>query len=141
VEAIVGTDTTLNEKLTKLVNEFTEFMNDDLNTAKVIANIFEIVPIINAIKDKHIAKHALSAATVSLLKEQLKAFITDIFGLVTTKTADNNKLEGVLQLLINIRKEAKQRKDFVTSDKIRNELAALGVQLKDEKDGGVSYTI
>ncbi|MFX4369971.1 hypothetical protein ABTA37_19775, partial [Acinetobacter baumannii] len=90
---------------------------------------------------KHIAKHALSAATVSLLKEQLKAFITDIFGLVTTKTADNNKLEGVLQLLINIRKEAKQRKDFVTSDKIRNELAALGVQLKDEKDGGVSYTI
>jgi cysteinyl-tRNA synthetase len=46
-----------------------------------------------------------------------------------------------LQLLIDIRKEAKQRKDFVTSDKIRNELAALGVQLKDEKDGGVSYTI
>lgn len=140
-EATTGTDTALNDKLTKLVNEFSEFMNDDLNTAKVIANIFEIVPIINAIKDKHIAKHALSTTTVSLLKEQLKAFITDIFGLVTTKTADNNKLEGVLQLLINIRKEAKQRKDFVTSDKIRNELAALGVQLKDEKDGGVSFTV
>jgi cysteinyl-tRNA synthetase len=140
-DAATGTDTALNEKLIKLVNEFSEFMNDDLNTAKVIANIFEIVPIINAIKDKHIAKHALSTTTVALLKEQLKAFVTDIFGLTTTKAADNNKLEGVLQLLINIRKEAKQRKDFVTSDKIRNELAALGVQLKDEKDGGVSFTV
>jgi cysteinyl-tRNA synthetase len=140
-DAKTGTDVALNEKIVKLVNEFTEFMNDDLNTAKVIANIFEIVPIINSIKDKHLAASVLSASTVTLLKEQLKAFITDIFGLVNNKAADNNKLEGVLQLLINIRKEAKQRKDFQTSDKIRNELAALGVQLKDEKDGGVSFSI
>ena len=46
-----------------------------------------------------------------------------------------------MELLINIRKEAKLKKDFVTSDKIRNELTALGVLLKDEKDGTVSYTI
>jgi cysteinyl-tRNA synthetase len=57
------------------------------------------------------------------------------------KSADNNKLEGVLDLLISIRKEAKAKKDFVTSDTIRNELLKLGVQLKDEKDGGMSYTI
>jgi cysteinyl-tRNA synthetase len=139
--AKAGTDTALNEKIGKLVNEFTEFMNDDFNTAKVIANIFEIVPIINSIKDKHLAASVLSASTITRLKEQLKAFVTDIFGLVNSKATDNNKLEGVLQLLINIRKEAKQRKDFQTSDKIRNELAALGVQLKDEKDGGVSFSI
>ena len=54
---------------------------------------------------------------------------------------NSGKLDGVLQLLIDIRKEARHRKDFVTSDKIRNELAGLGVQLKDEKDGGMSYTI
>ena len=54
---------------------------------------------------------------------------------------DNEQLNGVLQLLINIRKEAKAKKDFVTSDTIRNELIKLGVQLKDEKDGTVSYSV
>ena len=124
-----------------MVAEFSEFMNDDLNTAKVLANMFELVPVINSIKDKHIAENALSGSTINLVKNQMKAFIIDIFGLQTSKADNNDKLDGVLQLLINIRKEAKQRKDFVTSDKIRNELAQLGVQLKDEKDGGMSYTI
>jgi len=136
-----ASDKALDEKVIKLVNEFNEFMNDDINTAKVIANMFELVPVINSIKDKHIAENALSRSTFDLLKKQMQAFIIDIFGLQTSKADNNDKLDGVLQLLINIRKEAKQRKDFVTSDKIRNELAQLGVQLKDEKDGGMSYTI
>lgn len=136
-----ATDMALDEKVNKLVAEFDTFMNDDLNTAKVIASMFELVPIINSIKDKHIANTALSVNTVNFLKKQLHAFIIDIFGLQNTKANNNDKLEGVLQLLINIRKEAKSRKDFVTSDKIRNELSALGVQLKDEKDGGMSFTI
>lgn len=136
-----ATDTALDEKVNTLIAEFDEFMNDDLNTAKVIASMFELVPIINSIKDKHIATTALSANTVTLLKKQLHAYIKDIFGLQNSKANNNDKLEGVLQLLINIRKEAKNRKDFVTSDKIRNELSALGVQLKDEKDGGMSYSI
>lgn len=134
-------DLTLNQKVMKLVTEFDEFMNDDINTAKVIANMFELVPVINSLKDKHISTNALDSNTIALMKKQLSAFIVDIFGLQSSKADNNNKLEGVLQLLINIRKAAKQRKDFVTSDKIRNELSALGVQLKDEKDGGMSYTI
>ncbi len=134
-------DTLLNEKVLQLVAEFDEFMNDDINTAKVIANIFELVPIINSIKDKHIAVNALSTDTVALLKKQLHYFIVDILGLQGNKSSHDSTLEGVLQLLINIRKEAKSRKDFVTSDKIRNELLVLGVQLKDEKDGEMSYTI
>jgi cysteinyl-tRNA synthetase len=134
-------DLALNEKVNKLILEFDEFMNDDLNTAKVIASMFELVPVINSIKDKHIAANALSKDTVALLKKQLHVFIVDILGLQNSKADNNNKLEGVIQLLINIRKEAKSRKDFVTSDKIRNELAALGIQLKDEKDGGMSYSI
>jgi len=134
-------DFTLNQKVIKLVTEFDEFMNDDINTAKVIANMFELVPVINSLKDKHISTNALDSNTIALMKKQLAAFIVDVFGLQSSKADNKNKLEGVLQLLINIRKEAKQRKDFVTSDKIRNELSALGVQLKDEKDGGMSYTI
>jgi len=134
-------DKVLDAKVQKLVNEFEEFMNDDMNTAKVLANMFELVSVINSIKDKHIPATALSATTVDLLKQQLTLYVENIFGLKNERASDDGKLDGVLQLLIEIRKEAKNRKDFVTSDKIRNELTALGVQLKDEKDGGMSYTI
>ncbi|HEY1019884.1 MAG TPA: cysteine--tRNA ligase [Sediminibacterium sp.] len=134
-------DQALDAKVQKLVNEFEEFMNDDMNTAKVLANMFELVSVINSIKDKHIPATALSATTVDLLKQQLTLYVENIFGLKNERASDDGKLDGVLQLLIEIRKEAKNRKDFVTSDKIRNELTALGVQLKDEKDGGMSYTI
>lgn len=137
----VATDQTLDAKTAGQIREFDEFMNDDLNTAKVLANMFELSSVINSIKDKHIAINAISGATLQMLQQQMKVYIEDIFGLTGERTANDGKLDGVLQLLIDIRKEAKQRKDFVTSDKIRNELAALGVQLKDEKDGGVSYTI
>ncbi|MEO8173726.1 MAG: cysteine--tRNA ligase [Sediminibacterium sp.] len=137
----VAADKALDEKVQKLVAEFEEFMDDDMNTAKVVANMFELVSVINSIKDKHIAAGALSSSTVVLLQKKLKIFIEDIFGLKNERAGDDGKLDGVLQLLIDIRKEAKNRKDFVTSDKIRNELTELGVQLKDEKDGGMSYTI
>ena len=103
--------------------------------------MFELVSIINSIKDKHIQADALSSATVQLLQTQLKQFVEEVFGLKNERESDDGKLNGVLQLLIDIRKEAKSKKDFLTSDKIRNELAALGVQLKDEKDGGMSYSI
>lgn len=134
-------DTELDTRVRKLVSEFDEFMDDDMNTAKVVANMFELVSVINSVKDKHIPAAALHAATIVELKQQLTIFIENIFGLKNERSEDNGKLDGVLQLLIDIRKEAKNRKDFVTSDKIRNELAALGVQLKDEKDGGISYTM
>ena len=137
----IASDKTLDEKTATQIREFDEFMNDDLNTAKVLANMFELSSVINSIKDKHIAVNAIGGATLQLLQQQMKIYIEDIFGLTGERRADDGKLDGVLQLLIEIRKEAKQRKDFMTSDKIRNELAALGVQLKDEKDGGVSYTI
>ena len=137
----IASDKELDTKVQKLITEFTEFMDDDLSTAKVLANMFELVSVINAVKDKHIAADALGASTVALLQNQMRLFIEDIFGLRGDRSDNSGKLDGVLQLLIDIRKEAKRRKDFVTSDKIRNELADLGVQLKDEKDGGMSYTI
>ena len=134
-------DAELNAKCVKLLSEFDEFLNDDFNTAKVLASMFELVPVINGIKDKHIGVNALSAATLKLLKEKMKIFIEDIFGLQNIQEQSNSKIDGVIHLLMDIRKEAKLRKDYVTSDKIRNELIALGVQLKDEKDGSMSYTL
>jgi cysteinyl-tRNA synthetase len=138
-ERYKGTDTELDTRSSKLVSEFDEFMNDDFNTAKVLANMFELVPIINSIKDKHISSDALSTATLQLLKNKMKIFIEDILGLKNIQEQTDSKIDGIIHLLMKIRKEARQRKDYVTSDKIRNELAALGVQLKDEKDGSMSY--
>ncbi len=114
-------------------------MNDDFSTAKVLANMFELVPVINSMKDKTIAVSALSRETFTLLQKQLKIYMENIFGLQSIAGADNEKLKGVMQLLIDIRKEAKNKKDFATGDKIRNQLAEVGILLKDEKDGSMSW--
>ncbi len=134
-------DSELDSKVAKLLGEFDEFMNDDFSTAKVLANMFEIVPVINSMKDKTIAVSALSKETFELLQSKFKVWIEDILGLKSVTEADNSKLQGVMQLLIDIRKEAKTKKDFATSDKIRNQLAALGITLKDEKSGDMSWNI
>jgi cysteinyl-tRNA synthetase len=133
-------DAELDDKVKKLIGELDEFMNDDFNTAKVLANLFELVPVINSIKDKTIEIAALGAETFALLQKQLKIYIEDILGLKSVSEADNSKLQGVMQLLIDIRKEARNKKDFATSDKIRNQLAALGISLKDEKGGEMSWS-
>jgi cysteinyl-tRNA synthetase len=130
----------LEERCLKLVNEFEVFVNDDFNTAKVLANMFELVPVINSLKDKTLPGGSLSSATLSLLKQQFKTYLQDIFGLQNELTEGNGKLNGVLQLLIDIRKEARSKKDFATSDKIRNQLQQQGILLKDEKDGSISYS-
>lgn len=134
-------DSELDAKVNKLVTELDEFMNDDLNTAKVLANLFELVPVINGMKDKHIAADALSSTTLALLQTQMQLYMNDILGLKNITNEESSKLKDVMQLLIDLRKEAKAKKDFVTSDKIRNQLAELGIQLKDEKDGGMSYSL
>jgi cysteinyl-tRNA synthetase len=134
-------DKELDAKVKKLIDEFDEFMNDDFNTAKVLANMFELVPVINSMKDKTISVSALSKETFDLLQKQMKIFIEDIFGLKTITEGDNEKLRGVMQLLIDIRKEARSKKDFATSDRIRNQLQQLGILLKDEKDGSISWGI
>ena len=128
----------ISEKIVKLLNEFDDFMNDDFHTAKVLANMFELVPVINSLKDKTIS---LNANTVKLLQEKLKTYVEDIFGLQGETAAEADKLKGVMQVLIELRKEARARKDWVTSDKIRNQLAEIGIALKDEKDGNISWSI
>lgn len=140
-EATGTPDKVLQEKVSGLLNEFEGFMNDDLSTAKILANMFEIVPVINALKDKHIAQGALGVELLRTLQVSFKSYLEDIFGFKSEAQHDNTKLDGVMQLLMDIRKDAKARKDYATSDKVRNQLLALGIQLKDEKDGGMSYQI
>ena len=138
-------ENTLNSDLetqcSKLITEFDEFMTDDFNTAKVLANMFELVPVINSMKDKTILVSALSEKTFEELKNKFSFFIEEILGLKNPADTGKGVLPGVIELLIDIRKEAKDKKDFVTSDKIRNQLQQLGILLKDEKDGSISWTI
>jgi cysteinyl-tRNA synthetase len=134
------TDGELETKVLQLLNELEEFMDDDLSTAKVLANMFELVPTINSIKDGIIASNAISCTTLRLMKDRFKVFLEDILGLTSMNGEDDGSLEKVMQLLINIRKEAKSKKDFATSDKIRNQLAEMGILLKDEKAGEMSWS-
>jgi cysteinyl-tRNA synthetase len=136
----VAANPELDDKIKKLLLEMDDFMNDDFNTAKVLANTFELVPVINSIKDKHIASDAISTGTMQLLQQYFKQYMEDILGLKGEMEQEDGKLEGVIGLLIEIRKEAKARKDYATSDKIRLQLQQLGILLKDEKDGGMSYS-
>ena len=137
----VSKDEALATQLNTWINELELFMDDDINTAKVVANLFEILPNINALKDKHIAADAVAGAVWTAVQAQLKLFVESILGLKVDKGANRQQLNGVVELLIEIRKQAKANKDFATSDKIRNQLADMGIQLKDEKDGSMSYSI
>lgn len=134
-------DEELNKKVNKLLSELDDFINDDFNTAKVLANLFEIVPVINSLKDKSIAVEALGFDTFNLLKTKLKIYVEDILGLKIESAAGGDKLKGVIEVLIELRKEARSKKDWATSDKIRNQLAEIGIQLKDEKNGNISWSL
>lgn len=109
-------------------------MNDDFNSPILIANLFEAVKHINIIKED---KEKITAEDISTLKETMNAFVFDVLGLVNQadKKNDTDKLSGTVELLISLRSEARANKDFTTSDKIRDELAKIGIQLKDGKEG------
>jgi cysteinyl-tRNA synthetase len=114
-------------------------MNDDFNTPILIAHLFDAVKHINLIKED---QETITETDRSSLEQAMKAFVYDVLGVENQTLAkdDSNALSGVMDLLIQIRNEARANKDFATSDKIRDELGALGIQLKDGKDG-TSFSI
>jgi cysteinyl-tRNA synthetase len=108
-------------------------MNDDFNSPVLIAHLFEGVKYVNLVND---GKETLLADDVSLLQTTLKSFVFDVLGLVNEIGQSNSdKLNGVVALLIRLRTEARENKNWKLSDQIRDELLALGVQLKDGKEG------
>lgn len=109
-------------------------MNDDFNTPILIAHLFEGVRFINLLKD---GKETLNATDLETLKQTMNAFVYDVLGLEDEKVSDSNndKLEGTIALLIEMRKQARENKNFALSDQIRDQLLALGIQLKDGKEG------
>jgi cysteinyl-tRNA synthetase len=111
-----------------------EAMCDDLNTPMVIAHLFDALKAINLVAD---GKATISTPDLKELTSVFKTFVEDILGLNTeTETSGGNEAyKKAIDLLLNMRLEAKQNKDWATSDKIRNELTAFGFEIKDTKDG------
>src|SRR5690606_13029851 len=110
-------------------------MNDDFNSPILIAQLFEAVKFVNAVKEE---KETISAIHLKLLKQTMDNFLFDVLGLedtVSENSKDGEKLSAAVELLIQLRNQARANKDFAMSDKIRDELSAKGIQLKDGKDG------
>ncbi|MFP4471554.1 MAG: cysteine--tRNA ligase [Bacteroidales bacterium] len=112
-------------------------MNDDFNSPIVIAHLFDGVKMINSIKD---GKASVTTADLDLLRETFNSFVFDILGLKAEEKAasgDDELTGGLMQLILDIRKQAKANKDWGTADKIRDDLTKLNIVVKDTKEGAV----
>jgi cysteinyl-tRNA synthetase len=109
-------------------------MNDDFNSPVLIAHLFEAVRIINSAIDK---KETLTAIDIDNLESLMKTFVFDILGLKdeSEEHAGSDVINGLMELILDIRKSARDNKDWATSDKIRDRLKAAGVVIKDTKEG------
>jgi len=114
-------------------------MNDDFNTPILIAQLFEGVRFVNLLKEN---KETISVTDLEILSTTMQSFVFDVLGLENQKTADssNDKLEGTINMLIDMRNKARADKNFAMSDHIRDQLLTLGIQLKDNKEG-TSFSI
>lgn len=122
-------------EVNRLLDELFDMMNDDLNTAETIARLFELSKKINSYKEGHIAIATIEETTFNRLKETFALFVSDILGLDKEEAAGDNKIaEGLMELILQIRKESREKKDWGTSDKIRDALAKLEIQVKDGKE-------
>ena len=116
-----------------LIASFYDAMNDDFNAPILVANLFETVKVINTIKE---GKATITQTDLEILTKEVNAFVFDVLGLATlSSNGDDSKLEGVMDLVLNLRQQARENKDWGTSDKIRDGLAAAGLVVKDGKDG------
>ncbi len=114
-------------------------MNDDFNTPILIANLFEGIRFVNLLNDK---RETITASDLEILKSTLETFTFEVLGIRNEKAANNSseKLEGVVEMLIGMRNEARANKNWALSDEIRDKLLTLEIQLKDGKDG-TSFSI
>jgi cysteinyl-tRNA synthetase len=125
--------------VSEVIQAYHTAMNDDFNSPVLIAELFETVKLIHRVND---GEETLTASDIEQLRKSINAFVYNVLGLtleVATKE-DNTFLDKALEVLIEMRDQARASKDFATSDRIRDALLAKGIQLKDGKDG-TSYTL
>ncbi len=131
-------DSALDDEIREMIAGVHTDMADDFNTPKALARLFELATKINALKGGQLDLGQLSPGTLEDLKAVYQTFLFDVFGLQAageTASDQNGLVDGLMQLIIDLRKSARENKDWPTADKIRDQLGALKVQLKDGKEG------
>ncbi len=125
---------TSTSNIIKLQQDCFDAMNDDFNAPILVANLFEGARIINSVND---GKETITAEDLALLKKTMHDFIFDVLGLKTEglHSSKDNVLEGVMGVILDIRKDVKAKKDFAASDKLRDDLNKINIVIKDTKDG------
>lgn len=112
-------------------------LDDDFNTPVALSHLFEAARFINSVND---GKETISESDKALLKKQMHAIVYDVLGLKEENAVNTDKIDGLMNMILEVRTDAKSRKDFTTSDLIRNKLQEIGFEIKDGKEG-TTYTI
>lgn len=131
LESIQGSDESTAD-VNAMIGHFYNAMNDDFNAPVLVAHLFEAVKLINAVRDGH---QKLTNEDLAALRVAMKNFVVDVLGLEMTASGGDDKLAPVMDLVLDLRQQARANKDWDTSDKIRDGLAAAGITVKDSKDG------
>lgn len=134
-------DTELDARVSSALNAFIEHMNDDLNTARALADLFDLSSLIFSFTNNQLDINTISAPLLDRLKSEFPVFITDILGLKNEMgNPSSDWTEELIRFLIEIRQNARANRDFATSDAIRDRLAEMGIQLLDGASG-TNYTL
>ena len=116
-------------------------MSDDFNTAKTLAVLFEMSARINDMHSGVLPLSSIESSVFDQFKETYSGMMREVLGFKEESVKENGVLDGAIQVLIDLRKKAKTDRNYALSDKIRDDLKAVGIQLKDGKDGSMSYEI
>ena len=130
-------DAKLNKEFNALLDGIMDDMNDDFNTPKALAKMFEIVSKINGLKDKKIDPSMVSSETIERVKKEMKEYLFGVFGLKDGLSTDSNggPVEGLMDLIIALRQDARENKNWHVADMIRDQLQELNIKIKDGKEG------
>ena len=112
-------------------------LDDDFNTPITLSHLFEGVRIINSVND---GKETLTQEDKNTLTQVMKTMVFDVLGLKEENAVNTDKIDGLMNMILDVRTDAKTRRDFSTSDLIRDKLKEIGFEIKDGKEG-TSYTI
>ncbi len=120
--------------ISKIISNCYDAMNDDFNTPTLVAHLFEAVKVINSAIDK---TESLTSGDIDSLRVLMNTFVFEVLGLVdeADSAAGSGVIEGLMELVLDIRKSSREKKDWATSDLIRDQLQKVGIQVKDTKDG------
>ncbi|MCY7328100.1 MAG: cysteine--tRNA ligase, partial [Saprospiraceae bacterium] len=134
--ATTGTvETETDRAVLGLLDQAYQGMDDDFNTAIALASLNELGGYINKITNGQLAADALSTTVLEKLKFTFDDFVFNILGLQEENPAEDHTVQGLMELVLDVRAQARSQKDWPTSDKIRDVLAAVGIQVKDGKEG------